>query len=107
MNDIVLITTTVEKRDDAEKISKKLLEMRLMACAQITGPIKSVYRWENSIVEGEEFLLTVKTTPALQQKACTLISQLHPYDLPEILAQKPAFVHPEYAKWVYGECNEQ
>jgi len=105
LQEIILVSTTMGNLHDAEEIAGKLLEKHVVACAQISGPIKSLYRWKESMVSEEEYLLTVKTTSALQQLVVSLISQLHPYELPEIIAQKPEYVLPAYEQWVHGECN--
>jgi len=105
MAEIILVSTTLEKLDKAEAIARKLLDKRIVACAQISGPIKSYYRWKEATVEAEEFVLAIKTTPSLQQRVVDLIIQMHPYELPEIITQTPDYVLPEYANWVYGECN--
>ena len=46
MKTIVLISTTLENKADAERIAELLLERKLIACAQISGPITSLYRWK-------------------------------------------------------------
>jgi len=103
--EIILVSTTLEKLDEAEAIAKRLLDRQIIACAQISGPIKSIYRWKEATVTAEEFVLAIKTTPTLQQRVIDLIIKMHPYELPEIVAQKPHYVLPEYANWVYGECH--
>ena len=105
MHDVILITTTVENKSDAENIAKCLLEKDLMACAQISGPIQSIYRWEGNIVDGEEFILTIKSLKLIQQNVIEQITAMHPYEVPEIIVQTPDHVSPEYAAWVRRECN--
>lgn len=105
LQEIILVSTTIANLHDAEEIASKLLEKHVVACAQITGPIKSLYRWKEAMVSEEEYLLTAKSTSALQKQVVSLISQLHPYELPEIIVQKPDYVFPAYAQWVLGECN--
>jgi len=105
MPEIILVSTTLEKLDEAEAIARKLLDKRIIACAQISGPIKSLYRWKEATVAAEEFVLAIKTTPSLQQRVVDLIIQMHTYELPEIIIHNPNYVSPEYANWVYGECN--
>lgn len=105
--DIVLVTTTVEKYSEGETIARALLEEQFMACAQISGPIKSIYRWDGEIVAGEEFLVTVKTTTGLKERVIKRIAELHSYEVPEIIAIKPDQVNREYGEWVFKECNER
>jgi len=104
--EIILVTTTVETLDDARNIGRALLEKRLMACAQVSGPITSIYRWQGKVVDGQEYLLTVKTSVALQQEVVAAIKKMHPYEVPEIVVQKPEYTEPDYAKWVNGEVMQ-
>ena len=54
MTTIYLISTTLEDKDAAEKLASHLLDRRLIACAQITGPITSLFRWQGEQTVAEE-----------------------------------------------------
>lgn len=56
MEDHIQVQTTIENRQDAERIAKALVERRLAACVQIVGPITSTYWWKGSIETAEEWL---------------------------------------------------
>ena len=60
--------TTTEKREEAEKIARVLVEERLAGCVQIIGPITSTYWWEESINTTEEWLLLIKSRKTLYPK---------------------------------------
>ena len=49
MEGFIQVTTTTEKREDADRIARTLVERRLAACVQIVGPITSVYRWKGKV----------------------------------------------------------
>lgn len=100
---IVLISTTVEKKADAERLSALLIEKRLVACAQISAPMTSIYRWQGKIVTAEEYLLTVKTRKSLYGEIEQLLKDEHPYETPEILGQEIMAVSESYELWVKGE----
>ena len=93
MKSIILISTTLEKKEDAERIAELLLERRLIACAQISGPITSLYRWQGQKTQSAEFSLSLKTTPLCVEKIKVLLLREHPYDLPEIIVQEIHEVH--------------
>ena len=61
MTDYVQVATTTERREDAERIARALVEARLAACVQVLGPITSVYRWKGSIETSQEWLCTAKS----------------------------------------------
>ncbi len=105
MKTIVIISTTLENKADAERIASLLLERHLIACAQISGPITSLYRWEGVTTSSTEFSLSLKTTTGSTETVKALLSQEHPYDLPEIIVQEIDHSSKEYAHWVYGEVQ--
>lgn len=103
---IVLISTTLENKADAERIAGLLLDRKLIACAQVSGPITSLYRWQGATTSETEFVLSLKTIPPLIETVKTLLHQEHPYDLPEIIVQEIHNTSDEYSRWVYGEVQQ-
>lgn len=97
---MVLMYITNPSREEARKISKKLLEEKLIACANIF-PVDSMYRWEGKIAEEPEFVLIAKTTEENFRKAKVLVGNIHPYDVPCIL-KIPAEANESYLKWAQG-----
>jgi len=106
MKSIVLISTTFDKKEDAERIAGLLLEDRLIACAQISGPITSLYRWQGTTTSTIEFGLSLKTTPLCVEKIKAILHLEHPYDLPEILIQTVDNSSNQYSQWVYEEVQQ-
>lgn len=105
MKPIILISTTFENNADAERIARLLLDRKLIACAQVTGPITSFYRWQGETTTAAEFSLSLKTTPSCTEDVKTLLSREHPYDLPEIIVQEIVHSSKEYSRWVHGEVQ--
>jgi periplasmic divalent cation tolerance protein len=105
MTEYVQVSTTVEKRDDARRIAEALVEKRLAACAQIVGPILSVYRWKGRMERAEEWLLILKTRKGLYDRLEGEIRDLHPYDVPEIVAVPLAAGSRDYLRWIDGEVG--
>ena len=106
MRPIIFVSTTLETKEDAERLARLLLERKLIACAQISGPITSFYRWEGETTSATEFTLSLKTTPLCTEAIKTLLRREHPYDLPEIIVQEVFDSSEEYAGWVYGEVRQ-
>ncbi len=106
MKQISLISSTLENKKDAERIAGLLLDQKLIACAQIAGPITSIYRWNGETTSATEFTLSLKTAPSLTEAVKTLLLQEHPYDLPEIIVQEIANSSHEYSEWVHGEVQQ-
>jgi periplasmic divalent cation tolerance protein len=100
MNDLWQVSTTTGTRDVAERIAVELVDLRLAACAQVSGPITSVYRWQGKIESAEEWVCTAKTSrqhvPAIQD----VLKRLHPYELPELIATPIVGGSEAYLKWL-------
>jgi periplasmic divalent cation tolerance protein len=79
--------------------------MRLAACAQIIGPIKSIYRWKGTVEEAEEWCCILKSTKDRYKEVEENIRRLHPYELPEIIAVTIDDALPKYAQWVIDETK--
>jgi periplasmic divalent cation tolerance protein len=103
MKTLLLITTTFERKEDAERIATLLLERRLVACAQISAPITSVYRWREEITTATEMTLSLKTIPQHYALVEAVLLQEHPYQTPEIIAQEIPLVSNAYRDWVEQE----
>jgi periplasmic divalent cation tolerance protein len=103
MTEYVQVSTTVEKKDDASRIAEALVEKRLAACAQIVGPILSVYWWKGRIEQAEEWLCILKTRRDLYDRLEGEIRGLHPYDVPEIVAVPLAAGSRDYLRWIDEE----
>jgi len=86
MGGYIQVSTTVERKEDAEEIAKVLIERRLAGCVQIVGPIVSTYRWKGKVETAGEWLLLVKSREELYGELEKVIEEVHPYETPEIIA---------------------
>ena len=57
---MTLIYITCKDEEEAVKISKHLLEKRLIACSNM-HPIRSMYWWQGKIQDEKEFVIIAKT----------------------------------------------
>ena len=105
MTDYIQLYTTVETKEDAEKISRRVVEKRVAACAQIIGPIESTYWWEGKIERAEEWLCVMKSRNELYQALEKTVKEIHPYEVPEILAIPIYAGNPSYLEWLDGELE--
>ncbi len=101
----LLVTTSLASLEDCEKIATVLLNKRLVACAQISGPCKSLYWWKNTIEQEDEYILTLKTEISLYGQLEKEIKILHPYDVPEIVAIEITRISKEYKTWLEEELD--
>lgn len=91
----------------AERIATALVEERLAACVNIVSGLRSVYRWQGKVEAADEVLLLVKTLPEHYPRLQDRLRELHPYELPELLAVETEFGLPEYLRWVADETRRQ
>lgn len=96
----LLVATTCSDREALNRIAAHLVEARLAACAQISGPLKSVYRWEGNVESAEEWLLQIKTRASLWDAIVAAIKTLHPYEVPELIATPLHQLLPDYERWM-------
>ncbi len=100
---VCIISSTFGKFEDAEKIGQMLLAGRKVACAQISSPILSLYRWKDKLERSEEVVLTLKTLPDNLVEVQSLLEQNHPYETPEILVRLDCEVSEKYHSWMQEE----
>jgi periplasmic divalent cation tolerance protein len=110
MEGFIQVTTTTEKREDAERIARTLVEARLAACVQIVGPITSIYRWKGKIETAGEWLCLIKSRAENYGAVEQTIRSLHPYEIPEIIAVPLTAASRDYLGWLGDElaapCEE-
>ena len=96
----VIVSTTAESEETLAQIAHALLEKRLAACCQISGPIKSVYRWKGKVESSQEFVCSIKTVSCLIGEVAKTISDLHGYEEPEVVATKIVGGSDSYLRWI-------
>jgi periplasmic divalent cation tolerance protein len=96
---IIVLVTTASKQE-AEKIAQHLLEAKLIACANIVGPVCSLFRWVDKMERAEEHLILMKSREDLFEKVVEAVKALHSYDVPEILALPIVGGSRDYVDWL-------
>lgn len=104
-NQPILVITTAPDSSIANKIARKLIDNSLAACVQIDAAIQSLYRWKDTIETTSEFRLIIKTQDNHWKNICTLIDQVHPYEVPELVQIPITDTSPAYGDWLQRECN--
>jgi periplasmic divalent cation tolerance protein len=106
MKNPILVTTTFEERQQAEKLAMILLQERLIACGQISGPVTSSYWWKGSLTTSMEYILSMKTTAVHYERLEKTIQSNHPYDVPEIVVVPITNLSDDYWAWMQQELQE-
>lgn len=99
------VTTAVDEESLAEELAAAIVAERLAACAQILGPVRSVYRWEGDVRHTREWLVVAKTTIARLPQLTARIRALHRYEVPEIVSVAIASGDRDYLGWIRRETT--
>ena len=102
--DILAITTTVGKLEEARALARELVERRLAACVQVDPGVLSFYRWEGKPCEDAEARITIKTLPEREAAIVAFFAERHPYALPQFLGVRMQ-ASAAYAGWVRQEVG--
>lgn len=84
MTPCVSVITTCPGSESAAALCRQAVDAGLAACAQVSGPIRSFYRWEGEVKIAEEWRCTLKTTRERWPEIATFVRSHHVYELPEI-----------------------
>jgi periplasmic divalent cation tolerance protein len=103
--DTLIVVTTVGDRETALKIARHLIDGRLAACVNVLAPCTSVYRWQGKTEEAQEIPLLIKTHREAYPAVEAAIREMHPYELPEIVAVPVERGLPAYLEWVASETT--
>jgi periplasmic divalent cation tolerance protein len=96
----IIVFVTTSNKEEAEHISRKLLEDKLIACANIVGPVVSHFHWEGRVDRAEEFLVLMKSRLDLFEALSTRVKALHSYEVPEVLALPVVAGSAAYLNWL-------
>lgn len=105
MPEVLVVLTNCPDAAAAETLAARLVERRLAACVNVLAPCRSVYRWQDGIETATEIPLLIKTTPVRYVELEPAIRELHPYELPEIIAVPVMRGLPGYLDWVVAETT--
>lgn len=103
MSQLSLLYTTFATQEEAEKVAQKLLEMRLIACANLLEGMRSLYLWEGHLEDTRETLALFKTTSETIPELITVVQKLHSYETPVILEIPLNRANELFTKWIQ-EC---
>ena len=106
MAECLLVTTTVDRREVAERFAEALVDRRLAACAQVSGPVASTYRWRGAVDHASEWVCQLKTTRARLPALEAALDALHPYELPE-LTVVPLGGSTAYLAWIEEAVSDR
>jgi periplasmic divalent cation tolerance protein len=107
MADALELHVTMPDAEQATALARALVDEGLAACVNIVPGVTSVYVWEGRVHEDAEVLCLVKTRPAVFDRLRARILELHPYEVPEILAFSVDDGSPDYLDWLRRATGDE
>lgn len=107
MGEPVILYTTWPDADTAEAVGAEAVAERLAACANVLGPMRSIYRWQGAVDRSAETPMLLKTTAGQAERLRDFIVARHPYEVPCVLALpvSAAASHAPFLQWITEETG--
>ncbi len=102
----MLVYCTCPDAATADRLARAVVDARLAACVNALPGLRSTYRWNGRLEQADEVLLLIKTTGLRLDALTQRLRELHPYELPEVLAVEASAGLPEYLQWVAQQTRD-
>src|SRR5690348_16157010 len=102
---VIVVFSTFPSEDKAADIARTLVSEGLCACANLVPPVRSIYRWQGELCDERETLAIIKTTRERFDALHARLVELHPYEVPEVIALPVEAGHAPYLDWV-ATCSQ-
>ena len=97
---VVVVFSTFPSPDKAAEVARTLVTEGLAACANLVGPVRSIYAWKGELQDDTETLAVIKTTRETFEAMKARLVELHPYEVAEVIALPVEAGHAPYLDWV-------
>lgn len=105
MSEKIVVLMTAGSQAEAEAIAHTLVLELLAACVNIVPGVSSVYRWEGQILQDQEWLLVAKSHSDVLDQLIRRVTELHSYQVPEVLALPVTGGSQAYLRWLDGQVH--
>jgi periplasmic divalent cation tolerance protein len=99
----VVVASTTDSEEAARALAAGAIDAK--PCAQVVGPITSVFRWEGKVQTEQEWRVEFKTAADRVAALTEHIEAHHSYDVPEIIATPITGGSAEYLTWLVHETR--
>ncbi|OZM72318.1 divalent-cation tolerance protein CutA [Amycolatopsis antarctica] len=103
--DQIIVTSTTGSEEVAGRLATGAIEAGLAACAQVSGPITSVFRWEDEVRTEREWRVELKTAGDRLRPLIEFLEGEHTYEVPEIIATPITGGSAAYLAWLVSETR--
>jgi periplasmic divalent cation tolerance protein len=105
MEEFCEVVVTADDADWLAGFTRTLVEERLAACGHVVDPIRSIYRWQGAVHDEREARVALHTRRALVDAIVARAGELHPYDVPCVIALPLVAGNPAYLQWLATETS--
>lgn len=102
---MIIAYSTAPNEKIANEIAHNLINAKLGACVNLIPQIKSIYHWNNEIIEDNEILMMIKSEKSKQKNLIDTLVKIHPYDTPEVIIIPIESGFKGYLNWIYNSLN--
>lgn len=95
-----VVLSTFPDVEKAAEVARVLVAEELCACVNLVPQVRSIYRWQGAVSEDAEALAIVKTTANRYEALARRLIELHPYEVPELIAVPLVDGHAPYLAWL-------
>ena len=100
MTDAQRVLTMLPTADAAAELARVLVQEKLAACCNILPAVRSIYRWEDKLQDENEVLVLIKTRSEQFERLKARVLELHPYEVPEVIAIPVEAGYAGYLEWM-------
>ena len=100
MKNIKFFYITAPNRKEAEQIAKKLLDKKLIACANVINNVNSYFIWKNKVQNSKEIIICGETTSKNQTKIIKAVKSIHSYSVPCVIFFDIKNGNKDFLKWI-------
>lgn len=101
----MLVLTTLPTAEAAAELAKAVVGEKLAACANLLPAVRSIYRWQGRVQDESEVLVLFKTRQEHFERLKARLLELHPYEIPEVLAVPVEQGYQAYLDWLGQETR--
>jgi periplasmic divalent cation tolerance protein len=105
VTDAMLVFTTLPSAEAAADLAKAVVGEKLAACANLLPAVRSIYRWQGRVQDESEVLVLFKTRQEHFERLKARLLELHPYEIPEVLAVPVEQGYQAYLDWLGQETR--
>ena len=100
MKNIKFFYIIASNKNEAEKIATKLLDKKLIACANVISNVNSYFVWKNKVQNSKEIIICGKTTSKNQKKIIKVVKSIHSYSVPCVIFFDIKNGNKDFLKWI-------